>query len=170
MPRLLTAALVAGLTVLVGAAGVARATTLDNVADALRSDFVYVDPDAERALTRERGRRGARRHPRAPTRPIYVAVLPASAADGAGGDPAEVARQLSRGGRPTRARTASSSATASGPAAASCRRAGRPSSPTDALDASGDDTTAVLVDFVELVGERPPAASRRRAGAASGDG
>ena len=38
---------------------------------------------------------------RAADTPIYVAVLPASAADAAGGDPAEVARQLSEAvGRP----------------------------------------------------------------------
>ena len=73
----------------------ARATTgLDNVAEELRNDPVYVDPDAERELS-ESETEDVRDAIGDASTPIYIAVLPAAAANGAGGDPAEVARQLS---------------------------------------------------------------------------
>ena len=50
-----------------------------------------------------------------PTRPIYVAVLPAAAADAAGGDPAEVAQPGGRRRSTDPGRTPSWWATASGP-------------------------------------------------------
>ncbi len=122
---------------------------LDEVAAALRSDPVYVDVDAERALTDDRSDE-LRSVIRNANTPIYIAVLPASAADVAGGDPAEVASQLvdavdRRGtygvvvGESFRAGSSELPDGEAGGLAAA------------ALDAHGDDTAAVLQDFVERV-------------------
>ena len=95
MKRLLTMTMVGCVSMLLG--GPARAGTaapdLDGVGAALRDNPVYIDANAERALADDEvdelqaAIRGA-------NTPIYIAVLPASATDGAGGDPDEVARQL----------------------------------------------------------------------------
>jgi len=60
-------------------------------ADSLRTDPVYVSPDAEEQIDAQRVRDEI-----ASSRsgPVYVAVLPAIAMDEAGGDPTEVVRQL----------------------------------------------------------------------------
>ena len=67
---------------------------------ALRGDPAYVDTEAERALS-EGEVDDLRSAIRSADTPIYIAVLPASAADLAGGDLAEVASQLADAvGRP----------------------------------------------------------------------
>jgi hypothetical protein len=142
------------LLVMVGlAAGTASASVdLGEVAGALRGDPVYVDTDAERALS-EGEIDDLRSAIRSANTPIYIAVLPASAADLAGGDAAEVASQLADAvGRPgtygvvvggDRFRAGSTELPAG--EAADLAQA--------ALDANGDDTAAVLDDFVDRVGE-----------------
>ena len=124
---------------------------LDEVAGSLRSNPVYVDADAERALTNDEVE-ALRSTIRSADTPIYVAVLPASAADLAGGDPAEVANQLAdavdRGGT-------------FGVVVGDSFRAGSTELPAGeaaelaaaALEANGDNTAAVLDDFVERVGD-----------------
>ena len=80
------------MVVLVG--GVAAATAdLDTVAEALRADPVYDAPEAERTLSAD-GAQEVRDAVRRADTPVYVAVLPASALDAAGGDPDAVASQL----------------------------------------------------------------------------
>ena len=122
---------------------------MDAVAEQLRNDPVYVDPVAERELS-ESEIEDVREAIGEAWTPIYIAVLPADAADGAGGDPAEVARQLSASvGRPG----------TYGVIVGDSFRAGSSELPTgqagelavDALESGGDDTAAVLVDFVGLV-------------------
>lgn len=66
---------------------------LAEVADALQERPVYVDADAERTLG-ENEVDALVEQIRAAGTPIYVAVLPAAAADQAGGDPDEVASEL----------------------------------------------------------------------------
>ena len=84
--------------------------------------------------------------------PIYIAVLPASAADLAGGDPAEVASEMAESvGRDG----------TFGVIVGDSFRAGSSELPAGqaaelavaSLDAEGDDTAAVLDDFVERVGD-----------------
>ena len=124
---------------------------LDEVAGSLRSNPVYVDADAERALTDDEVEE-LRSVIRSADTPIYVAVLPASAADLAGGDPAEVASQLADAvdregtfgvvvGDSFRAGSSELPAGEAGELAAA------------ALEANGDNTAAVLDDFVERVGD-----------------
>ncbi len=146
-------ATLAALLVMVGVgAGAASASVdLGEVAGELRGDPVYVDTDAERALS-EGEIDDLRSAIRSANTPIYIAVLPASAADLAGGDAAEVASQLADavGGPGTygvivgdRFRAGSTELPAG--EAADLAQA--------ALDANGDETAAVLGDFVERVGD-----------------
>jgi len=66
---------------------------IDAAAEALRSDPVYVDPDAEVQLSGSEAD-ALREQIRAADQPFYIAVLPASAADEAGGSASDAARQL----------------------------------------------------------------------------
>ena len=119
----------------------------------LADDPVYIDPNAERALSDVEVDE-LRSAIRGANTPLYVAVLPAAAADAAGGDPAEVARQLAQAvDRP--GRSPSWWATASGRAAASCLLVVPVSWPTLARG-QGDDTLAVLADLsIAWVRRRP---------------
>ena len=107
---------------------------------------------------------------RAADTPIYVAVLPASAADAAGGDPAEIARQLSEAvGRPGTYGVVVGDSFRAGSSELPSGEAGQLAS--EALGRSGDDTTAVLVDFAGLVGAAASAeGSGGTGGSESSDG
>jgi hypothetical protein len=157
------------LVVMVGlAAGTASASVdLSEVAGALRGDPVYVDTDAERALS-EGEIDDLRSVIRSANTPIYIAVLPASAADLAGGDAAEVASQLADAvGRPgtygvvvgDRFRAGSTELPAG--EAADLAQA--------ALDANGADTAAVLDDFVDRVGDAAGSSGRSGGSGEGGD-
>ena len=152
----------ATLLVLLGLPGAASASVdLDDVASSLRRNPVYVDTDAERALTDDEIDE-LRSVIRSADTPIYIAVLPASTADLAGGDAAEVASQLADAVDRTGtfgvvvgdSFHAGSSELAAGEAGELAAAA--------ALQANGDDNAAVLDDFVERVGDA--------AGSASGSG
>lgn len=65
----------------------ARAATVGDVGAALRSDPVYVEPDAEAALTREQADALRSRIRDADAGPVYVAILPQRALEIAGGSP-----------------------------------------------------------------------------------
>jgi len=95
MNRLGAVGALAASLMVVGLPGraVSASVDLDEVATALRSDPVFVDAEAERTLTDDEMAE-LRSVIRNADTPIYVPVLPASAADVAGGDPAEVASQL----------------------------------------------------------------------------
>ena len=150
------------MLVLLGLPGAASASVdLDDVASSLRRNPVYVDTDAERALTDDEIDE-LRSVIRSADTPIYIAVLPASTADLAGGDAAEVASQLADAvdrtgtfgvvvGDSFRAGSSELAAGEAGELAAAA-----------ALQANGDDNAAVLDDFVERVGDA--------AGSASGSG
>ena len=158
---------VAVLALVAGAAwpAVVGAATLDDVAAALRSDPVYVDAAAERALSESEAEE-VRDAIRGAGTPVYVAVVPASAVDSAGGDAGELTSQLAsvlqRDG--TIAVLAGDRLRA-GSSELPPGRAGE--LVAEALEAGGNDTSAVLVEFVELVGDE--AASGSSEGAAGGD-
>lgn len=140
------------LALAVSAAPARGQAVLTDAAKALRATPLYVDPEAERALSdsetsrltdliRERG-----------AGPMYVAVLPDSAADAAGGDPTAALRELALDvgepgtyagviGDSFRAGSVGVDVPASDLARAS-------------LEArSTDGTMAVLEDFIRRVGE-----------------
>ena len=153
MTRCARVVLVATLVSLVGVPVRAASTDVDlaEVAEALQSDPVYVDGSAERALSEDEIEE-LRSAIRSADTPIYLVVLPASAADLAGGDPAEVASQVADAvDRPG----------TYGVVVGDSFRAGSSELPAGeaadlavaALDANGDDTAAVLDDFVERVGD-----------------
>jgi hypothetical protein len=131
--------------------GALAAGALDRAARALAADPVYVDPQAQEHLTAAQERRIE--HEIATTRsgPVYIAVLPRSAENEAGGDPTEAVRTIAvklhrRGtyagviGNHFRALSNMLSRGVAGRLA------------TDALNAHrSDGVAAVLVDFVDRV-------------------
>ena len=152
MKRLLVMTIVGCVSLMLGGvAGAATATTdLDEVAAALRENPVYVDARAERAFADDEGDE-LRAAIRSANTPVYIAVLPASAADGAGGDPDEVARQLADAvGRPGTFGVVVGDSFRAGSSELPAGRAGELAA---ASLATSDDTLAVLSDFVERVSE-----------------
>jgi len=135
------------------AAGPAHAQgTLTTAADELRQSPVYVDPDAERALSDGQADRLRRLIRSEGAGPMYVVVLPGSATDQAGGDPSAVLRDIARDlGEP---------GTYAGVIGDSFR-AGSVGVDVPASELAGqsleaharDGTFAVLEDFVKRVGD-----------------
>ena len=166
MTRYGRAGLAAALILLVGLpAGAASASVdLDEVADALRSNPVYVDEDAERALSEDEAA-DLRSEIRDAGTPIYIAVLPASAADLAGGDAAEVASQLAGAvDRPGTFGVVVGDTFRAGPGDLVAGLA------VEALEAEGEDTAAVLDDFVQRVGDAAGSPQGSGDGGDAGDG
>jgi len=126
--------------------------TLTSVADELRQSPVYVDPDAERALSGAETARLRRMISNRGAGPMYVVVLPSSATDQAGGDPSAALRDIAQDlGEP---------GTYAGVIGDSFR-AGAVGVDVPASDLArqslqahgGDGTFAVLEDFVGRVGD-----------------
>lgn len=157
--RRLLAALAATVALLVLVAGPASAGPLvDRAAEALRRDTVFVDDTAERKISgadaeeiRERIRRVGK--------PIFVAVLPQAATAEAGGDPARLAVVLGRATR--REGTYAVLAGNSFRAASTTLATGAAGSlATTAFDSRrSEGPTAVLLDFVDRVGQSSSGAS-----------
>jgi hypothetical protein len=154
---------VALLVVILAAAIPAHAqTAVSEAARALETSPVYVDPDAERALTDSEVARLREEIAKREAGPMYIVVLPGSAGDEAGGDPSaalrEIAQELREPGTYAGVIGDSFRAGSVGvdvPASELAR---------ESLDASATDGTfAVLSDFVRRVGEA-------RAGGGSGGG
>jgi hypothetical protein len=123
---------------------------LDRAADALRSDPVYVDADAERAIASDDAAR-VRNAIRSSGDPVFVAVLPSAAIEEAGGNADDVPRVLGQatGLAGTYAIVAGSSFRA-GSNTLSAGTAG--SIATAAFQAHRNEgTTAVLLAFVDGV-------------------
>jgi hypothetical protein len=89
---LLSACAAAAALVLVSAAQAGQ--IIDRAVTALRSDPVYVDPDAELAITPEDEQRLRQTIDTAGAGPVYIAILPAAAEQEAGGDPDGVLQAL----------------------------------------------------------------------------
>jgi hypothetical protein len=147
--RLLMAMLLALLAV---AAPAHAQSTLTEAAQALRDSPVHVDPDAERALSGDEVTRLRKLIADTGAGPMYVAVLPSSARDQAGGDPSaalrEIAEELREPGTYAGVIGDSFRAGSVGvdvPASELAR---------DSLEAhAADGTFAVLADFVRRVGQ-----------------
>jgi hypothetical protein len=67
---------------------------LDEAVDSLRNDPVYVDPEAERAIDASEEAALEERIRTSTAGPVYVAILPAAAADETGGDAGAVVAEL----------------------------------------------------------------------------
>ena len=151
----LTVLVALAIAVAASATAVAQTTTtrIEEASAALKSDPVYVDPDAERALSEteaERVRAAIRRHDAGP---LYIAVLPEAAANEAGGDPDATLLELARGvgESGTYAALVGDTFKAAATRGVLDRPAG--SLAEEALEAKrGDGTAAVLEDFVRRVG------------------
>jgi hypothetical protein len=78
------------------AAPAAAQSALESAAQALRDSPVYVDPDAERALSEREQARLRELIADTGAGPMYIAVLPASARDQAGGDAASALQEIAR--------------------------------------------------------------------------
>jgi hypothetical protein len=85
---------IAALLVLAGAAH--AQDRLGTAAEGLRSNPVYVDPEAERAISEAQAERLRRAIAREDAGPLYLAVLPAAAAEEAGGDSDAALLELAR--------------------------------------------------------------------------
>src|SRR6187200_1233949 len=88
--------LVAIATLLAGAPSARAGEILDRAAKALRSDPVYVDPQARPTLTAAQADRLRESIDSTGAEPMYIAVLPAGAVGEAGGSPAQVVVELAR--------------------------------------------------------------------------
>jgi hypothetical protein len=167
--RLSSLLLVIAACLLVAAPAQAQGV-LSQAAQALRDSPVYVDPDAERALSG--GEQGRLRELIAErdAGPMYIAVLPESARDEAGGDPTGALREIARDLREPGVYAGvigdsfrAGSLGADVPASELAR---------DSLDArAADGTYSVLADFVRRVGDaRAGAGSGESGGGADGGG
>jgi hypothetical protein len=150
------------LAALVAASPAHAQGTATSAAGELRQSPVYVDPDAERALSDSETDRLRRLISSEGAGPMYVVVLPASVTDEAGGDPSAVLRDIARDlGEP---------GTYAGVIGDSFRAGSvgvdvpAPQLARQSLEAHArDGTFAVLEDFVRRVGDA-------RAGGGSGGG
>jgi hypothetical protein len=142
---------------------------LDKAADSLALNPVYVDPDAQRAISEDEA--GALREEIAARQagPLYLAVLPASAANEAGGESRAALIKIAQAvGEPgTYAAVVGNSFQAGSvggvlPAGQAAELA------RESLSSGGNSTTAVLEDFVRRVGQAR--GEEGDAGTGGGDG
>jgi len=153
--------------IVLGLAGPAAAqTTLDQVAQGLRRDPVYVDSGAERAITAAAAD-DLRARVRGAGTPIFVAVLPSSALAEAGGNPNQLAAQLAK--QVGRSGTYAVIVGDSFRAGSDVLPTGTPAVlASAALAKQGDGTAAVLAAFVDSVKAQP--ARNSGSGPSSGNG
>src|SRR5919108_5153762 len=156
------ALLLALALLLLAAPAAAAQDAIDQAADALRSDPVYVDPDAENGLTPSEQDELRSRIREVDAGPVYVVVLPASAANEAGGSPRGAARAVAeRTGRDGTFAIVVGNDFRAGP---SQRAQDAASAAVDAYDGGGAD--ALLLDFVDrLGGDEGPGGGGNGAGA-----
>ena len=162
-------ALFALIVALLAAAPARAQSTLTSAADELRQSPVYVDPDAERALSGSETARLRRLISSERAGPMYVVVLPASATDQAGGDPSAVLREIASDLREP--------GTYAGVIGDSFRAGAlgvnvpAPELARQALEAHArDGTFAVLEDFVKRVGDARAGAGGSGGGGSDGGG
>jgi hypothetical protein len=148
---------------LLAAAPAQAQSTLEGAAQALRDSSVYVDPDAERALSEREQARLRELIADSGAGPMYIAVLPAAARDQAGGDPTAVLREIARDLREPGVYAGVIGDSFRAGSLGADVPAGQLAS--QSLDAKGSDGTyAVLTDFVRRVGDA------RAGGGSSGGG
>jgi hypothetical protein len=134
---------------------------IDRAAQALQSDPVYVDPEAEKAISSGDAERIRQEITDRRAGPMYVAILPAAAANEAGGSPEGVAEELERA---LRRDGAYAVVVGRSFRAGSTNVGGVGAAADEALSAhGGEGVTATLLDFTDRVG-------KLRAGDDSGSG
>jgi len=165
MPRILLLAL---LLALLSAAPAAAQDAVGDAAAALATDPVYVDPGAEKALTTAEADAVRARIEERGAGPLYVAVLPAAAKREGGGSAQGVVQAIAqRLGRPgTYAAVVGTSFSAG-----STDVRGTGDEATAAFKAHrGEGVPAVLLDFVDRVGELRAGGSGSGSGGSGGGG
>ncbi len=141
-------------------------SSLSQAAQALSSSTVYVDPQAEMAISEAEAERLRDRIRSAGAGPLRIAILPARAADEAGGDPSaaleEVANEIREPGTYAALIGSSFQAGSAGGDLPPGTAAGLVREALEARRAQG--TNAVLLDFVDRLGDA------RRGDSSSGGG
>jgi hypothetical protein len=143
------------LAVLLLLAGTAHAQgQLDRAADTLKLDPVFVDPDAERALSEGEAEDLRQAISDADAGPIYLAVLPAAVAREAGGDAEAALREIALAVEEPGTYAAVIGNEFHAGAEGTLPRGRADELAAEALDAeSGNGTAAVLEDFVQRVAD-----------------
>jgi len=141
-----------------------------DAATALQRDPVYVDPAAERAISAAEAEALRRRIDERGAGPLYLAVLPESAKRAGGGSAQGVAQAIAqRLGRPGAYAVVAGRSFSAGSTDPDLRGVGAQA--TAALEASRDQgTAAVLLDFVDRVGQLRAGGSPGSGSGDSGDG
>jgi hypothetical protein len=143
--------LAAVLPLLLAAPAAGAQDVIDRAAEALRSDPVYVDPEAERAIGAADAERIRRRIEERGAGPMYVAILPESAKRAGGGSAEGVARAIAE--RLGRDGTYAVVAGRSFSAGSTLER-GTGEQADAAVEEHGEEgVTAILLGFVDRVGE-----------------
>ncbi len=147
-------------------------SSLSEAAQALSASTVYVDPQAERAISEEEAERLRSRIRSAGAGPLRIAILPAEAADEAGGDPSaalgEIANEIREPG--TYAAVIGSSFQA-GSAAGDLPPGTAAGLVREALEAKrAQGTSAVLLDFADRLGDVRRGDSGSGGGPGGGEG
>jgi hypothetical protein len=168
-PKLLPIALLAAAVAWPATPAAAQSGLLDRAADELRSDPVYVDPEAERRISASAEERLEAAIRRERAGPLYLAVLPEAANREAGGDPGAALLELARDVRAPGTYGAVIGSSFRAGASTGVLPDGRAGElATEAFRASsGGGTEAVLADFVSRVGA---ARNGRAGGGSNGDG
>ena len=141
---------------------------LDRAADSLALDPVYVDPDAERALSDQAAEDLRQTIADSDAGPIYIAVLPADAVREAGGDEAAALLEIARSvDEPGVYAAVVGNTLRAGATEGTLPRGVAGELATEALNAERSrGTAAVLEDFVDRVAE----ARNDGTGSSGGDG
>jgi hypothetical protein len=150
MPRCAALLTVVALALLLSAPSASAGTIVDRAARALETDPVYVDPGAEHAIPAADAERIRREITARRAGPMYVAILPAAAANEAGGSPEGVAEALANA-----LRSDGTYAVVVGGSfrATSTNLGGVSAAADDAFRAHGrDGLTATMLDFTDRVG------------------
>jgi MYXO-CTERM domain-containing protein len=152
------------VAVLAFAPAATAANYLDQSAEALRSDPVYVDPNAEATVSAADAARLRDRIANSDAGPVYVAVVPAAARSEAGGDATDWLRMLAnRLGRPGTYAVVVGNQFRAGSTTLERGQAARLA--TESFKEHGDEgVAAVLLAFVDEV------ADARKGGDSSGSG
>ena len=146
-------------------------SVIDRAATALRSDPIFADPEAEARLDEATAARIRRRIEERGAGPIYIAVLADETREEAGGDASAVGAEIARrvGAEGTYAVVVGNSFRAGSRGVLEGGEAARLA--REALDARGDDGVgAILLDFVDRVGEARAGARSEGAGDGGGPG
>jgi hypothetical protein len=145
---------------------------LDTASDSLALNPVYVDPDAERAISEGEANQLREAIAQEKAGPLYIAVLPAGATREAGGDPGAALAELARGvGEPGTYAAVIGDSFRAGATGGMLPRGEAGQLATQAFDSQrGDGTAAVLEDFVRRVGNARAGEGDAGSGGSDGGG